>query len=274
MLTRDLIREYLASVGPRSRHEFSRLAYAHIEPAIGPISVELVAVRHVHEIHQKLKETPVQANRVLAVLSAAMRHAERLSLRPVGSNPCSVIRHFPEKKRRRYVRPEEAARIAAALRAEEVAHPREVLFLRLLQLTGARPDEIKRARWEDVRDNVLVLDVHKTDKTGDARRIYLPPAAMELLRGADRGTATITGDRNVKRLWSRVRHAAGCPDLRVYDLRHTFASVALKAGHSLGAIGELLGHRSAATTARYAHLMDGAARKMANEVGMTIAGMM
>jgi integrase len=85
--------------------------------------------------------------------------------------------------------------------------------------------------------------------------------------GAKRG-AHFTG---TARVWDAVRHAAGLADVRLHDLRHAFASVAASGGLTLPMIGALLGHTNSATTARYAHLVDSARKRAAEQTSGAIA---
>ena len=95
---------------------------------------------------------------------------------------------------------------------------------------------------------------------------------MEILESLPRrGPNTrITGIKSPKRLWDTIRTSANCPDLRLHDLRHSFASVAIFQGYIIPQIGELIGHRSEGTTERYAHLMDEAASAAAEIVAGSI----
>jgi integrase len=118
----------------------------------------------------------------------------------------------------------------------------------------------------------LVLKSHKTDHAGHDRVIFLPSVAMEVSENLPRRgpNTSITGIKSPKRLWDTVRESAGCPDLRLHDLRHSFTSVAISQGYTLPQIGELLGHKNADTTKRYAHLMDDAAAMVAETVAGSI----
>jgi integrase len=100
-------------------------------------------------------------------------------------------------------------------------------------------------------------------KTG-ARPVYLPPAAMRLVDALPpMRDGTLLGIKSPKALWADVRREANVPTLRMYDLRHTFASTLLEAGYTLAQIGELLGHASEQTTKRYTHLLEGKAHEAA-----------
>src|SRR5262249_11742996 len=135
--------------------------------------------------------------------------------------------------------------------------------LRLLLYTGARVSEILTLRWEDVDLERGILTL-RDSKTG-AKRVMLNTAAKAVLKALPRvdGYADVMGGGrdgaalvNLKDPWYTVRAAAKLPDVRMHDLRHSFASFAVDAGLSLPVIGGLLGHTQAATTKRYAHLRD------------------
>lgn len=174
------------------------------------------------------------------------------------------------------MRGHEAPAISALLQKYESKYPQSVLFLYLLMLTGARPDEIARATWTMIDGNQLVLHEHKTDDTGEPRVIFLPERVVELLKLARRvaDTDTITGIKSPRALWRKIRTEAGCPDLRMYDLRRTFASAALRAGYTLDQIGELLGHTSGTTSKRYAWMMEEIREEAAGKTAKVIEGMM
>jgi len=126
--------------------------------------------------------------------------------------------------------------------------------------TGMRPGEVAAARrdWIERNEGFAILRLPDS-KTGQ-RDVYLPPQAVALLDALPVADGTLTGIRSPRGLWRRIRTEAGCPDLRLYDLRRTFATVGLAAGNSISLMGELLGHKTAQTTKVYARLMEGAAR--------------
>mgnify|MGYP003332966740 CR=1 FL=1 len=227
----------------------------HIAPHLAKFRLSEITYGMVADIHEGMADTPYEANRVLAQLSKMFNFAHR-PLEWMERNPAKGVARYKEEKRERYMKGEEAARIAELLHLNQQAHPASVAFLYLLILTGARCGEIAGADWSMLQDNKLVLTRHKTERTGDKRTIHLPPVAMDVIERLPRSNQTITGIQSPKKFWERVRVEAGCPDLRMHDLRHSFASAAIAAGLSLAQIGELLGHKSTQTTKRYAHLMD------------------
>ena len=242
--------------------------------SLGDAKLSSIVYKQMVDLHTGIK-APVQANRVIALLSALFNYAIR-PLELLEKNPCEGIRKNKETKRRRYMAGAEAAEIARVLR--EKAKLKDnlpgVAFIYLLILTGARRGEIAKAKWSDLVDRKLVLAEHKGDKSGNDRVVHLPQAAMDVLDRLPRTTGTITGILTPTTLWETVRSEAKCPDLRLHDLRHSFASAALSDGKTLAQIGELLGHADSRTTLRYAHLMDDAASEAAASIGARIMASM
>jgi integrase len=225
-----------------------------------------------------MRKKPGAANRVLALLSKMFNLAERWGLRPDGSNPCRHVERYRENQRERFLSPEELGRLGDVLRDVErdaIEPPSVVAAIRLLILTGARRSEILRLRWEhvDLERGVLRLPESKTGE----RVLYLNPPAVEVLsRLEQRGpwvlpTASGTGPVSLSNPWTRIRDRAGLANVRVHDLRHSFASVGAGAGLGLPIIGKLLGHTQAATTQRYAHLADDPMRQASEVIGQRIA---
>lgn len=226
----------------------------HVVPAIGTKKVGAVRYEDMKAIHDGLKKTPYMANRVLSYASKMFSLAEKpWGYRTVEQgNPCVGVKRYPEKKRRRYATAGECRAIADILDKYVKSDPASVAFIYLLILTGARKSEIANARWAILKGNVLHLEDSKTG----AKPVFLPSQAMAVLAELPVTSGTLTGIKDPKKLWGTVRKRAGCPDLRMHDLRHSFASAALDAGYTLEQIGELLGHASVQTTKRYAHLID------------------
>lgn len=258
----------------------------HLLPEFGGMKVHDVQQRHVAAwFHRASIERPVLANRCLEVLSKAMNLAELWELRPQGSNPCARIQANTERKRKRYLSRDELQRLLAALDTFGTtgARWRFAQLIRLLLLTGCRVREVMHARWDWINDDATVLvipaDNHKTGGDGSERKVHLPPAASLILRELRRRSNTPwviagAGDGpliSYLRQWSELLANAGIADLRVHDLRHSFASLGVSAGLSLPQIGGLLGHASPQTTQRYAHLIDQAAAEMAAKVAALVS---
>jgi len=275
------IDEYVAARCKATTQRDYRTACAkYVRPHLGTMKVQDVTRSDVANIHHRLREKPYQANRVLAVVSKMFNLAEVWGLRPDGSNPTRHVQKFSEKRRERFLSPEEIQTLWSTLDlkvAEGDVTVHVAGAFKLLLLTGCRLSEIQTLKWSYVRGNTIWLPDAKTGP----RRVMLSKSASQVL--ADLPcvednpfvvVGTVEGQYaiNLQKPWRRIRKAAGLDDVRIHDLRHTYASLAAMAGHSLHMIGNLLGHTQAQTTARYAHLADAVTRNAADEVDTLIGG--
>ena len=224
-----------------------------------------------------LRATPVAADRSMPVLSVIMREAETMGLRPEGSNPCRGVRRYRRKGRERFLSDDELRRLSARLSAHASRWPQQVAIVRLLLLTGCRKSEILTLRWSDYREGHLFL---RDSKTGP-RTVWLSQPARNVLDGLERTTRWVfpsshgNRPRNASSLdqsWRNVRAEADLRDVRLHDLRHTYASLALRQGETVLAIGRLLGHVDPETTLKYTHPADTMVQEAADTVGVVLEG--
>ena len=162
--------------------------------------------------------------------------------------------------------------------AREVVSLYAIAAIRLLMLTGCRAGEILTLQWSHVDLDRGILNL-PTSKTG-AKKVLIGAAALKVLADLPRvegNPYVIVGEvkdrprSDIKRPWKRVTAYAELPDLRIHDLRHSFASVGMASNLGLSIVGKLLGHASPATTARYAHIADSAERRALNDIEGQIA---
>ena len=285
-LAERYLREHVAvHCKPRTAKAYRYLFERHILPALGKLPVGALRRRHVSNLHYKLRNTPYVANDAIAVLSRMLNRAEAWGLIPAGGNPCRHVIKYRQRRRERFLTEAEFRRIGralAALEAEGRVPVHAAAALRLLMFTGCRCNEILTLRWDDVHLDAREIRL-RDSKTGP-RVVSLSPAAARVLAGLPRVAGNpwvVAGRRPGTRLthlayyWYRVREPTGLADVRLHDLRHSFASRALALGESLPMIGKLLGHSKLQTTARYAHLardsvMESAAR-VAASIGADLA---
>ncbi len=250
-------------VRKRSWRVDERIARQYLSSTFGARELADIQRHEVEDWLHGLSEkdlAPATCNRILAVFKTICSLAEMRGVLPAGQSPCLGVSSFKiHTQRERYLTREEAQRLMRAL--EQSERP-EALALRLLLLTGARKSEILKARWEDVRLDLRQLIV-PLSKSGRPRHIPLSDEAIAVIRAIPRQSGNpwlFPGHAPGKPLsdlylfWNKLRWELGLADVRIHDLRHTFASFLVNAGHSLYEAQKMLGHRDPRTTMRYAHL--------------------
>ena len=280
-LGRRFLEEYVpAHCKPSTQAGYRRSVTLFIDPALGEMRISEVERKDIAKLHHDMRDKPYQANRALGVLSKMFSLAEVWGLRPDGSNPCRHVKRYKERMRERFLSPEETERLGEVLREAEPEMPSAVAAFRLLLLTGCRLSEIQFLRWEYVKDDCIELPDAKTG----GRVVPLGPEARAVLANLPREednpwviTGKLPGSHltDLQKPWRRIRARAGLEDVRIHDLRHSYASRALALGESLTMIGKLLGHTQVQTTARYAHLardsIQTAAARITGSIGESLA---
>lgn len=255
----ELCDKYMKEHAPKkkTKREDEKRIDSIVKPKLGTKRVKDVASDDIEDLRTRMVSVPIQFNRTRALLSKMFNLAEKWKYRPQGSNPTEHVDRYPERKRKRYFTREEAPAIAERLRHYADEYPEQVAFLWILIYSGARPIEIAAVMPDQVIDNAIVLDVHKTDQDGEPRVIHLPQQAMDVIAKLKKTrSGTLVGIKSPRHLWEKIIEDTKIANLRRYDLRHSFASMALDQDYTLEQIGQLLGHKSPETTKRYAHLMD------------------
>ena len=265
---------------PDTARSYRSLLDNHILPALGATAVARAGRAEVTALHHGLRGTPAVANAAVGLLARMFRMAEAWGLAPAGSNPCRGLRRYRTRKRERFLTPAEFRRLGRALRdleAEGKTWAPAVAAIRLLALTGCRRSEILDLHWDDV--DRTAGEIRLRDAKAGPRMVPLTAPACKVLEGIPRSPddpRVFPGGNGKSRplslsyYWGAVRERAGLDEVRIHDLRHSYASRALALGESLSAIGRLLGHRHVVSTARYAHLMREAEKAAAARVGESI----
>ena len=236
-----------------------------------------ITARDVRRWFASLHNTPVAADRSAPVLSVIMRQAEVYGYRPEGTNPCAGIRRYRRHGRERFLSTEEVRRLGEVLVRHQADHPQATAIIRLLLLTGCRTGEIVTLKWHFYREGKLFLPDSKTGP----RTVWLSSPAREILDGlpgksvwvfpSARTDSCLTAE-TAGRVWRCVRAEAGLCDVRLHDLRHSYASMALAQGETVLTIGRLLGHRDPETTLKYTHFADSTVREAVDAVGAALEG--
>jgi integrase len=239
-----------------------RMIDTRLKPALGSVKVAAVTRSDILALHNRLKDTPYEANRVLALASVIFNHAELWGLRPEGSNPCRLIKRFRETRRERLLTDGEVARIFAAL-DDNGEEPSVKLAVRLLFATACRASEILGLRWEYI-DREAAEIVWPDSKTGAFRKPLTDEIAA-LLSEAERivGNPLVCvgiKDRaaglpmsTLEKAWRRILERGGVALCGLHAIRHRAATEIANSGIPLQVGMKLTGHRTAATYSRYLH---------------------
>jgi integrase len=260
---------------PRSVKNDRSMIDRIILPRLGSKKVAAIQSRDVHSLHVSMKQTPYQANRLLALLSKMLSLAVKWGWR--SDNPVRGIERFQEARRERWLSDGELSQLLSVL----VAHPnqRAANAVRLQLLTGARLGEVLKARWSDfdLERRVWTKPSHHTKQKRTEHvplsgptltlltdmRAKAEPQEANLLPGNAPGRPL----QDIKKFWKVVTAQAGIANYRLHDNRHTHASHLVSSGLSLEIVGRLLGHTNPTTTKRYAHIADSPLRAATERFG-------
>ena len=266
---------------PSTRRATRYMLDAQLLPAFGATRMDRITSAQVERWFDGYSRTaPGGANRTLDVLRQILNFG--IACAHVETNPARGVRKNPRKPMTRFLSREEVRRLHDALDAASLRGPvqrRQADIIRVLMLTGCRKMEIVKLRWSAVDGDTLAL---ADSKTGP-RKVHLNPQARAVLDRQPRGDGTwvfpspFNPDRPCSdsvSLWQSVRREAGIEDVRLHDLRHNYASYAVKSGVPVPVVSRLLGHSSVRTTLRYVHQDDRDIRAAAERIGEAMAKLM
>jgi len=252
---------------PTTRSDYSGYWRNYIQPRLGRHKAAEIGRADIEAIHAGMSETPYSANRVLSLISRLLNQCEAWEYRSLNSNPCKLIKPYRERSRERYLSLDELKNLNAML--DELLAKDEISIgvangFRLLILTGARKSEIfgTRLEWLDLDNSKINLPDSKTGKRSillsheairicERQKVFALSLGSEFLFPSPKAGLPLL---NVSKAWQKIRIHANIEDVRIHDLRHTCASLAVRSGMSLPVVGRLLGHTQAKTTQRYAHV--------------------
>ena len=249
----------------------------HILPALGSLYLDEVTSEHVADLVRTMRVKGYAAgttNRVLILLRYIFNLARKWKIAgAMIDNPTAALQVAPQVHRERFLSADETRRLLEAIAADENRLAANAILL--LLLTGARRSEILQAKWEHVdwrRGTLLVA----RSKSGKPRKVILSDQAVAALKSIRRvkdnphvfpSPETGLPPPSLFNPWQRIRKRAGLPDVRLHDLRHSFASFLVNEGVSIYVVQELLGHTQLRTTQRYAHLAGETLRSAAEVAG-------
>ena len=271
----EVFRRYARNWKP-STLKVNRNYYSnHILPWFEGRPIAGITAHDVQRWFASLHNTPVSADRSAPILSVIMSQAEVYGYRPEGTNPCAGIKRYRRQGRQRFLSTAEFRRLGEVLARHEADRPQATAIIRLLLLTGCRKGEIVTLKWRFYREGNLFLP----DSKNGPRTVWLSSAARAILDGLPRKSVWIFPSTRTNRsmtavavdqLWYRARAEADLRDVRIHDLRHSYASIAMAEGETVLTIGRLLGHRDPETTLKYTHLSDAMVRDAVDTVGAVL----
>ena len=252
------------------------IAKVHILPWFSKKKLEEISSRDIRQFLDSLSHISTTANRCFALLSVAFKKAEDWEYLPPKSNPCTGVRKYKENRKQRFLSQLELKRLEESLiqqTKEQKGSVCTVNAILLILYTGCRLGEVLNLKWDNVhlKDRYIYLD---DTKVGESAR-PLNQKAIDLLTSITpkEGNPYVFYGKvpgkplaEVKTAWKAILKRAGIKDFRIHDLRHSFASFALKEGVDLYTVSKLLGHKNIATTTRYAHLELGHLKEATNKV--------
>lgn len=235
-----------------------------IMPFFGKKPLSEITIQHVLAFKDSMKCSPGAYNKCFNTIRAAFNKAEIWEFIPKNTNPCNKITKYPEKKMERFLTKDELQKLEALLSSKNIQQTYShysINALKLLIYTGCRKGEVLSLKWQNVHleDNYFLL---KDAKEGE-RIVPLNDISKNILfktiRHKDNpyvfpSMKTNSHLEDIRRLWNTVRNAIDCKDVRIHDLRHSFASFAIKKGIDIFRVSKLLGHKDVKTTMRYAHI--------------------
>ncbi len=236
----------------------------HIAPVFGEYAANKLTRRDIREWHSLLSGTPITANRSLSVLSRMYSFA--IEMEWTEENPTLGIKKLTEKKRSRYATETEIRTLFQALRNTGPESLRASVFLSTVLFTGARPQSLEKLKWKDYSGGVISFSGKSSAVSGEQETLVIPDQIVGMWKTLPkRLDGLIFGKVPYRWLWDRIRVVAACPDLTARDLRRTYATIGMSNGIDMALISELLNHKSAQTTKRYAKL-DQSARIEASSI--------
>ena len=265
---------------PSTRQRMESALRTQLLPTFGPRRLDGIDRFDVTAWFDGYSQTaPAGANRTLDILRQIFNYA--IECGHVDSNPTRGIRHNPKPKVTRFLSRSEIARVLAVLRAHRGrgSGRQQADIIRLLLLTGCRKSEILLLRWSEVDGDTLRLSDSKTGP----RTVVLSTGAQGILARQPRAQSAYVFPslRDPARprsselsLWRKVRREASIDDVRLHDLRHTFASHAVMRGVPLPVLSHLLGHSRDRMTLRYAHVGDREAEEAAERIGAQLVALL
>jgi integrase len=231
-------------------------------PRFGKRHLDTITRQDIVKMHADRKAEGAaagSANRLLIMMRFIFNLALRWEVPGIKANPCAGVPLLQvDNKKERYLSQDEAKRLYDAVCVSENTMLKYIVPM--LILTGARKREVLDAKWTDFDLERRIWRI-PTTKAGKARHVPLSDGVMHLLSTMPRDLPWVFANPDTGKpyvsiycAWHTARTKAGLADVRMHDLRHSFASLLINSGRTLYEVQHILGHTQVKTTQRYAHL--------------------
>jgi integrase len=304
------LEEWLAGKGklrPSTRASYRQHLSLYLKPALGQVRITDLRANHVEAMVQSLRHEPhcvgvATTRRVFATLRGALNKAQRQGL--IAVNPCSFVELESEEEHRRPTQVWTAAQVGGFLDA--ISEHRLALLFELTVKAGLRRGEVIGLRWSDVDlDDAVMFVAQSVVQVGGALHVGTPKTKKSMRRVPldDETVASLRAHRRrqleervfagagwkdtdrvfvrpdgeglvpeyVSRAFRNLTRQSGLPPIRLHELRHTSASLALAAGVPMRVVSERLGHSTIGITQNlYTHVFDELSRDAADKIASLI----
>ena len=249
----------------------------HVLPNFGKLYMDDISKKDIIQFISQHAKThkPGSVNRVIILLRYIFNLSIQWETIGVTKNPTAGIPLLEENnKNERYLSAQEANVLIGALKSSE--NPMLQYIIPMLILTGARKNEVLKVKWEDFNFEQRVWRIPVT-KSGKARHVPISDGVIHLLQSLPHTCDYVFANPKTHKpfvsifcSWNTARKSVGLEDVRIHDLRHSFASFLVNNGRSLYEVQRILGHTQIKTTQRYAHLSNDSLLAAANEISKAV----
>ena len=256
---------FLRHVGAhRKKHTiklYKLVSERYLKPEFGNSDLTDIKRPQVVALHLSLKNKPVMANRIIAVGRRMYNFAQTMEIVDQNFNPFTKITLYREIMRDRHLSASEYSRLLEVLmtmKTEGIVSQYAIAGIKLCLLTGCRASEAEAMKWADIDIEQKVINLPDS-KTGP-RSVEMTEEVVEIIESMIRlsNCELVFPGRYGRQIalvkvWWKVRTRARLDDVRLHDLRHSFATTAAMHGVPIPVIARLLGHSTIWTTTRYLH---------------------
>ncbi len=278
-LWKEFEKRHLPNLAERSCRDIISMFSSYIIPQMGNIRLKDLTGADIDDLHKHVTEHggSTRANRVLEMLRSSINKGIRWGL--CDKNPADGFKRNAEEAKETYLTIEQLGIVFEKLNL--MPNTKAANIIRMLILTGARIGEVLNAEWIHF-DMDKALWIKPSSHTKQRRKHIVPISSevielLKIVKSNNNSKYLFPSEKgkpmhDIKKPWLWLKKEANMDEVRIHDLRHTFASILINEGENLAIIGKLLGHTQHQTTMRYAHILDDPLRMATGKIGSMVKG--